>query len=543
MLSKKQKTIMTVLGSIGLLVGLVVAIPFRSFPGLNHIANILRVELILDLVLGVVAMLLVIYPLTKKYKLLEMYRENSKIVLVMCYFPILCYIIGAITNLIYTLSFNYIELGMVTAVSDKVLGIVIAVLTVYLIFTIYCIFRLPSLVMKLDKLGNTLLDFFLLIIAVCFIVVSFRVNFVYNDMYSFFDQYFVGNPLLFIIYILLIIGFGLAIKFIVQTVKKDETLIYYNSNKNYEDFVKNVEYNHAYNDTLDDFENYFDANYDEYDKLEIEEVDEFEEEKVDNVTKVSLDSNESSEDTTEPVVDIDDNTEVAESEELKQITKEKAELLAQIDEKNKVLAEVRQKKNDVETAEEELRKAKEAFASEYAEYNQYKLDHAGEEVEEAPKKKEKKITPSFEKVVEYVNSFSETKDFKVNANAKGNLLKFYIGKKMFLVLQSTNNDYRISFIASEEKFVNYVTSRPGEINVPKNLKDNNWLRFVNKGKEKESFIRQIIKQAVTTATDQIKTEEEAKAAARKAKAAERAKERAAKRALEKAKLANETQGE
>lgn len=91
----------------------------------------------------------------------------------------------------------------------------------------------------------------------------------------------------------------------------------------------------------------------------------------------------------------------------------------------------------------------------------------------------------------------------MNINPKGNLLKFYIGKKMYLVLQATSSDYRISFITTPEKFVDYVTSRPGELIVPKNLKDNNWIRLTNKGKEDAKLIRQIIKQAVETAEKQI----------------------------------------
>ena len=119
-----------------------------------------------------------------------------------------------------------------------------------------------------------------------------------------------------------------------------------------------------------------------------------------------------------------------------------------------------------------------------------------------------------------------------------NLLKFYIGKKMYLVLQATSSDYRISFITTPEKFVDYVTSRPGELIVPKNLKDNNWIRLTNKGKEDAKLIRQIIKQAVETAEKQIADAAAQKAAEKKAKAAERAKARAAKRAAEKAENLN-----
>ena len=60
MLSKKQKTIMAILGSIGILFGLIVASPFRSFPGLNKIENILTIELAIKLVLGVLSILLAV---------------------------------------------------------------------------------------------------------------------------------------------------------------------------------------------------------------------------------------------------------------------------------------------------------------------------------------------------------------------------------------------------------------------------------------------------------------------------------------------------
>lgn len=78
MLSKKQKTIMAILGSVGILFGLIVAIPFRSFPGLNKIENILTIELIIKLVLGVLSILLAVYPLIKKYKLIKWLSRKFK---------------------------------------------------------------------------------------------------------------------------------------------------------------------------------------------------------------------------------------------------------------------------------------------------------------------------------------------------------------------------------------------------------------------------------------------------------------------------------
>ena len=75
MLSKGQKVIMFILGMVGLLVGVVVAIPFRAVPGLNQIEGIFKTEVILKIALSVLALALIIYPLVKKYKLLHDYRN------------------------------------------------------------------------------------------------------------------------------------------------------------------------------------------------------------------------------------------------------------------------------------------------------------------------------------------------------------------------------------------------------------------------------------------------------------------------------------
>lgn len=535
MLTKKQKTIMTILGLLGLIIGIIVAVPFRSFPGLNKIEN-LNIELIVDLVLGAVVILLTIYPLVKKYKMMDCYRESSKVVLTMCYFPTICYTIGAITNLVYTLSFNYSEYSMLSAVSNKALGIIIAVLVVYMVFSIYCILRLHTIITKLDKVGNILTDVFVAIITLCFVVVLFRVNYVYNDGYSSIDEYYLGNPLLFVIYILLLVALGVGIKYISLVVRKDETLVFYANTASYDNLIKKLEYNRAYNDTLDDFENYFDYYAEEYDKLEINKVEEFEEEEEKEApTVVNLNVNEEPEEVV--VADEDIDTNATESEELEEINKQKADLLAQIEEKNQTLAAIREKKGELEKNEEELRKAKEKYDADLEEFNQFKLDHVKVSTDEEPKQKIKNINPPFEKIVEYAKSFAATNTtVKVAENAKGNLLKFSLGKKMYLVLQATNNDYRINFIASSEKFVDYIKTSPDTFSVPKNLKGNNWLRFVNKGKAdiKIAEIRKYLKDAYETAEKQIAAEAAAKAAERKAKAAERAKERAAKRAAEKA---------
>lgn len=82
---------------------------------------------------------------------------------------------------------------MLSALSDKVLGIIVSILSVYLIFTIYCIVRIHAIVAKLDKVSNILFDSFMLVIHLCFVGLLWRANNAYNQLYSVVDEYFIGN--------------------------------------------------------------------------------------------------------------------------------------------------------------------------------------------------------------------------------------------------------------------------------------------------------------------------------------------------------------
>lgn len=530
MLSKKQKAILLILGIVSLLVAVVVAVPFRSFPWLNKIENILTIELYLKIGLAVVVVLLTLYPTFKKFNLVEKYRENSKPIILMCYFPLLTYVLGCIANIVYALSFDYATVGLSSALSEKVLGIVVAILVVYLVFSIYCILRLHAVVMKLDKVGNILFDCFAFVIFACFVLLTWRVNSAYNYAYGSMEEYYVGNPVLFVIYILLLLSFCLGLQYLIGTLRRDETLIFYTDGTEFSDKIKQAEYNHAYNDTLDDFEDYFDENLEEYEELDIQEVDEEEFAETEEVETPEVKVETILEDDQEVEIGeiVEEVVEVVDSEEIQKVVSEKQAVEAELSKKAEELALVTQKREELEKLEAELRIANEEYDKSLKEFHQFKLDHFVPEVEQ-PKKKVKKIVPSFEKMVEYTNSFSDHEGFRAVSNAKGNLHKFYIGKKMFLVMQATNNDYRISFISTPEKFVEHLTSRPGELVVPKNLKDNSWIKLTNKGKADPKFMRKVIKEAVLTAEQQIQAELAAKAAARKAKAAE-------KRALKKAQL-------
>ena len=277
---------------------------------------------------------------------------------------------------------------------------------------------------------------------------------------------------------------------------------------------------------------YFDENSDDYSKLQIEEVTEEESHEEEVQTAEVQDEYEDEEEDNQEVFVAEPTLEeinTTDSEEVKSLNSEKAEIAKVVAEKHAMLNEIEAKQAALEEAKAELRKQRADYEALLAEVQAMKLESVEVETPEvvAPTKKTKKIVPSFEKMVEYANSFSDHEGFKAVANPKGNLIKYYIGKKMYLVMQSTNNDYRISFITSSNKFVEYLKARPGELIAPKNLKDNYWVKLTNKGKEEAKFMRKVIKEAVLTAEKQIADEAAAKQAERKAKAAARAKERAA----------------
>ena len=227
MLSKAQKNWMIAIGIVSLVLGLIVALPFRSIPGLNNGENIFVVESVLKLILGVVAILLAIYPAIKKYQQLYNYREVSKLTLVMAYFPIVIYIIATIINIIQTLSFDYVSAGVGSVLSEKMLGVVVSALVAYFVFAVYALLRAYKIMMRFDMKDNIILDVVIFLFIVCFILLEWRINVVYGKAYGDIAEYKLGNSLIFFVYILLVIAFCLTLRWIIRTFKKDEQLIHY----------------------------------------------------------------------------------------------------------------------------------------------------------------------------------------------------------------------------------------------------------------------------------------------------------------------------
>jgi hypothetical protein len=129
--------------------------------------------------------------------------------------------------------------------------------------------------------------------------------------------------------------------------------------------------------------------------------------------------------------------------------------------------------------------------------------------------------PTFEQVVSFAKSLQE-EDWKITENIKEETgtgtIKFTKGKVQFLILQSTNSDYRITFLATEKKWSTILTGVKG-VSIPKNAKGNKWLKFVNKGAAETSVIKSFIRESVKGANEEIENIKLAKEAEKQRKAA------------------------
>ena len=157
-----------------------------------------------------------------------------------------------------------------------------------------------------------------------------------------------------------------------------------------------------------------------------------------------------------------------------------------------------------------------------------------EEPKAEPKPKPAKVfKPSYKEIVAYGSNFP-TKEVRVVANAAGTQHKYYLGKKMFLVTQSTNNDYRISFLSKKEEAIELINQYPGVVIKPTSPKGENWFRVTNKGEGDRQFLKGLIQNSLAT-LEALEEEarlakEEAKRAKKEAAKAQKAAEKAAKKA-------------
>ena len=494
MLTKGQKIYMYVSALFAMLIGIVTFIPFRTLPflcTLDNVIDVVNVEMIIKLIVfPIVVIALSAYANIKKYQEIEDGLDRSKVVNVMSYFPIVNYLVGLVIFILHTLSYNVEPLGFGTW------ALVVVLLLVYLAFLIIGFHLINKLIIRLENTGTIIFDAACFLIVVCFILVAWRTSVAYAELYQL-EETFVGkgDPILFFVYIITLITFIVLCKQVYVLIKKDNRSVYINRDlfeRNYELLIRR-EYNRAYNDIMDDFELYFAEHYG--DEFKVEE-DEVVEEKVEEVKAE------------EPKVE--EKVEEVKAEEPKD--EEKAQ-------------EVKAEEPKVEEVKTEEPKVEEKIELTSA--------NVQPEVKEDPKPKPKKnFKPSYREVVAYGSAFKE-REIKVVANEAETVHKFYLGKKLFLITQSTNNDYRITFLSMKEEAIELIMNYPGVVVKATSPKGQNWFKLVNKNE----FDRQVIKDIIIKSLATLETLEEQARIAREE--ALREKREAAKKAKEEKKKAAE----
>ncbi len=478
--TKEQKKIMALIAGATFILGIIVVIPFKT---IFTSPNILLIELIIKLgFVPLFILLLSIYPNVLKYRQVERYREQSKMVSVMSYLPISFYIGSLLVNGLYSLSRGVAPLGLVT----WDIWFVIFLMTMLLLVCISHVF--VRFEMKLSKKEHFILDACLLVITLCFMIMNGQVTSAYHEY--FISVGATGSLGLLIMYLGTLVVLIVHVNGVIKLLRNDE--IYLNIKLDELDDstpkTESAEYVRAYNDILDDFESYLE----EAEEIEIDE-DNFEEPVAEELVEEEPVAEEAA---VEPVKEV-------KPEPIKKpvviVEHVKEEVLVPVDEAEK--AEVEQEKAALEAEKNALLEEKEKLANEEAELEEMRKDFANKEAmiaaavvnvkEEKPKvpKQPKEIKPSYKAVTSYARRL---KDVVSVENEKQTNCRFLIGKKPFLISSNTNNDYRLTFYADMSKLVGWIVNAPSIIKA-KSPKGENWFKLVNKGNISEDVLYDIIK--------------------------------------------------
>ena len=534
MLSKAQKIILYLSAVAALLLGVVLIVPFRTIPGVTLETG--KVAIIIELAVKMLILLpilgLSVYPCILKYRQIAGKFERSRSVNVMCYLPLAIYVAGLITLNLNLLSYNKDLLGTFVGASSWHLAFL--VLLFDLVFIVVGFIVLPQTVMKWTRnvtiIFDSLMGVATLILCgvTCYLSLTYLTAFA-NDI-NFFG---VGSPVLFFTYLIGLIAFVVIAITTYKMIRKDTTELYINFDLQREqiDEVKKVAYHNAYNDILDEFEDYFEERYvsgvfeeDDEEQVEAveEEVKEIEEEQV--AEEVAEEEAPVEEAPVEEapvevqkeivyVKDEEDAKRIAEleaqlaelhenhSDTLEDLqedledAEEEAEAAKAQAEEAKVAAEAAKSEAEVAKAEAEALKA--AAAAEIAEAEAEAARKAALAAEKAKALAEAKkaIKPSYMNLVNYASAL-EDDSVTVVANDKETQHKFYFNKKLFLVLTDSNVDYRLTFLASKSDAIDLIIENPKNVTKATSPKGPHWYKLINKGSFEGEQLKNIIKNAL-----------------------------------------------
>lgn len=172
------------------------------------------------------------------------------------------------------------------------------------------------------------------------------------------------------------------------------------------------------------------------------------------------------------------------------------------EEKARLEAEIAEKEAEISRRDEEDRLEREADERARLEAEE-NARIAAEEKEKRDKALYKALRPTYDKIVAYVDAIEGVRNV-IFGDGKGN--KFYIEKKLVLIMQKGSADYKITFLANDESFLKYMKNNADCINRATSPAGTNWLKFTNKGVNDEKFVKEMVKGSVDYINNMLKEE-------------------------------------
>lgn len=507
MLTKGQKFWLVFIAVLSLLLGLVMLVPFKS---VSSSANIFNVEMMVKLVaIPLIILLISVFPNKLKYIQVKGYREQSRIVSVISYFPAVVYLCALIGESIYLLAQGYVLNGS-APLGTIPWNLWYVALIVDLVIFMIAIHIFPRYEMQLDVKEHIILDACVFVLMICFGLMFLLVSKGTHEIFLAAGQK--ADPLLLCLYILAVIGFIVEIYFVAGVARNDEVDLDIRLNDlSASSFAaRAAEYNRAYNDIMANFEDYF---------AEEGEID---------VQEVELAGEQEVEEEAEQEAPAEEAVEEAPTEETSAEEAEEApvDAVAEVEpEEDQELLAKKQEIDELEAEIEALRQAKEQKEQEAAEAEAARIaarEEAARLAEEKALKAKEEMQPTFKKLVTYAKGLEGVSCIE---NPEKRTARFLLGKKVFLIMNDTDKDYRLQFVNDPLKVVGWWNEN-SEIR-PRSNKVDNWFKLTNKG----TFTEELLLEIIDSSREFMLSEQERIAAEKKAQRA--AARQAAKEAKEK----------
>ncbi len=517
--NKKYRRTLFILSNVTLVLCFLMFIPFGRMLGKTE-------ALIKFLVLPTVVFIINALITVKKF---EEYRPSSRFLSYVSYLPIFAFVTSLCVNLI--LISNRAEPTAVFSFEKYI--ILITILTIVSFLAIAVLFNLEKINIKLSKNQVNLIDVLMYIACLCLIILA---KTIVGDKYVGVEMY--NSSLLNIAVGILIGAILIGVLYLrskklydtnAEFVHRDKQMLIDEWRKLHDDAYYNGELV-----VLLALNNYAKERliFDEYEKVSIPEgtvaVNKNElnslEEEIKKLRGYSQAYSKQHESLKEKYIALQNKVKLdVATTELDGLNKQVNLLDASIEEENaRVLADIKQyeeEKAQFEEKKAQLAADKAALLAELKVESFADLKAKNEEPApkaEAKPKVEKVLVPSYDEILAVAKAV-QGEEIECNVNPNGTMHKFTSNGKVFLIMQKTASDYRVTFSVLEEEIMENLRKYPGVIEVAKTPKTGNFLRLVNKSEFDAETLKGFVNASLDAVKDAERRVQEAKEAEKAAK--------------------------